>query len=89
MREDKGGYQSAGSAGTGEEERRSQGEGEESRPGLRCNEFPLFCSFVGERVVVGEASSAGHSQEASIRVCLCHDRKAAVCNMKKSNSIAP
>jgi hypothetical protein len=39
-------------------------EGAESRPGSRCNEFPLRCSSGDEWVVGGEASSASQVQEA-------------------------
>jgi hypothetical protein len=58
---------------------RSQGEGAESGPGLRSNEFPLYCfgPLVGERVVGGEVSSAGHCQEARIWVYRRHGRKMA------------
>jgi hypothetical protein len=39
-----------------------------------------LCSCGGERVVGGEASSAGHGQEVRLHVCICHGRKAAACN---------
>jgi hypothetical protein len=63
--------ESAGRAGTGVDERRSQGKGVESRPGQQ-----LFLSFLFVFVFVfvfvlmgasGEASPAGHGQEAVFR----------------------
>jgi hypothetical protein len=45
---------------------RSQGKGAESKPGLRCNEFPLY-SYGGEQA---EASSAGYGREAVKNACI-------------------
>jgi hypothetical protein len=43
-----------GQGGDGGERERSQGEGAKSKPGLRCNEFPLYLFWGGDRA---EASS--------------------------------
>jgi hypothetical protein len=73
----------AGAAGRGRRRKGTvPGEGAESKTGLRCNEFPLYF-YGGERA---EASSAGYGRRAVKCLYLCHGRKAAVCNVKKSKA---
>jgi hypothetical protein len=70
----------AGAVGRGRRRKGTvPGEGAESKPGLRCNEFPLYF-YGGERA---EASSAVYGRGAVKCLYLCHGRKAAV---KKSKS---
>jgi hypothetical protein len=62
--------ESAGRAGTGVDGRRSQGKGAESRPGLQLSLFLSLFVFAFVFVLKGasgEASPAGHGQEAEIR----------------------
>jgi hypothetical protein len=80
--------ESAGRAGTGVDERRSQGKGVGSRPGQQLFLSFLFvfvfcfCSDGGERGGLTSWPRPG----GGIPLYICHGRKAAVRNMKKQTN---